>query len=756
MRAFSLARLELRRFARGRLPRAAMAALLLLPLLYGALYLWSFWDPYGRLDRLPVALVVQDRPATVHGTRIDAGRQLAGELERRRVFDWRETTPQEAAAGLASGTYYLSLTVPQDFSRNIGSSDSDHPERGALQVRTDDANNYIVGQISRSVFTEVRAAASAKASAGFYDRIFVAFSDLHDRTAQAAGGADRVRSGADRAHRGAGELADGADRAESGAGALASGADRAQQGAGALADGLARARKGSSALADGLSGLDRGAAQLAAGSREAAAGTQRLADAVDPLAADVSPLLHGHPEEIAASARLVADAAHAISADLGRLPAASAAALADARSAAARMNAVYAAQCPGGSPAASPGPSGAAADCAALGRADRAARQVVDAAERVDAAVRRAGPRLDGLAADAARVERLARQLSRPGLARDVDRAVADVHRLNAGVHRLAAGSAELSDGTGRALGGARALDSGLGRLADGARSLSGGLYRLSDGARSLDSGLGALADGADRLDSGLGRLTDGAGTLADGLHDGAAKIPDHDRAQRDARAAAMSDPVQLARNELHRAPNYGTGFAPYFIPLALWVGAMVAYMLLRPLSPRALAANAPSWRVAAAGWLPAAGIGVLQAGALLAVLHWGVGLQMERGAGVAAYLVLTVLCFTALMQWLNARFGPAGRLLALALLMLQLTSAGGTYPVETSPGFFGAVHPFLPMTYVVQGLRRLISGGGLAPVWTGCAVLAAFWAAALVLTALTARRRQVWSVSRLHPELAL
>ena len=36
-----------------------------------------------------------------------------------------------------------------------------------------------------------------------------------------------------------------------------------------------------------------------------------------------------------------------------------------------------------------------------------------------------------------------------------------------------------------------------------------------------------------------------------------------------------MSDPVQLASRDLHKAPNYGTGFAPYFLPLSLWVGAV-------------------------------------------------------------------------------------------------------------------------------------------------------------------------------------
>lgn len=156
------------------------------------------------------------------------------------------------------------------------------------------------------------------------------------------------------------------------------------------------------------------------------------------------------------------------------------------------------------------------------------------------------------------------------------------------------------------------------------------------------------------------------------------------------------------------------------------------------------------------AGWLPVLATGVLQTLALMAVLHWAIGLQMVRAAGTIGFLVLVTACFAAVVQWLNARFGPAGRVLVLALLMLQLTSAGGTYPVQTSPGFFNAIHPFLPMTYVVEGLRHLITGGGLWPVWRAVLVLLAFTAGALALTAVSARRKQVWTVDRLHPELSL
>jgi putative membrane protein len=107
-------------------------------------------------------------------------------------------------------------------------------------------------------------------------------------------------------------------------------------------------------------------------------------------------------------------------------------------------------------------------------------------------------------------------------------------------------------------------------------------------------------------------------------------------------------------------------------------------------------------------------------------------------------------------LQWIGAQFGAPGRLVALILLMLQLTSAGGTYPIETAPEFFRWLHPLLPMSYVVTGLRHLISGGPVSAVWQSATVLAGFGVTALLLSTLSARRQRVWTMNRLHPELTL
>ncbi|MGC0210329.1 YhgE/Pip family protein [Streptomyces levis] len=694
MRSPRLAALELRRFGRGKLPRAALVALLVLPLLYGALYLWSFWDPYGRLDRIPVALVNDDKGATADGRRITAGDDITEGLRDSKTFDWREVDAAEARRGVEDGTYYLSLTMPADFSERIASSSGDTPETGALQVHTNDANNYIVGQISRTVFGEVRRAASTKTSRSFLDRIFVSFSDIHGKTVEAAEGADRLKGGIGKAEKGSKDLADGLKDAEDGSGRLATALKKLTKGAGALQD-------GSQGVADG---------------------TQTLADKVNGTAGKVRPFLKGNEKTIGDTAQLVADSSGVIRKHLDALVKRAPTAAKGARAASATLADVHARRCED--------PVLPDAACADLKKAEEAAADVTLIADDLNTLIADQDGDLDTLDKNLATLQKQSQALAdrAPHLSEDLDDAVKKINKLNDGAARVAAGAKKLHSGLGKAKTGAVDLDEGVGELRTGADDLNGGIYKL----------------------------VGGSGKLAGGLHDGAERIPDYDKQDRDRRTEVMADPVRLASQDLHKAPNYGTGFAPYFIPLSLWVGAMVAYMLITPMNRRALAAGASAWRIALAGWLPVVAIGVLQTVALMSVLHWAVGLQMVRAAGTVGFLFLVTACFAAIVQWLNARFGAAGRILVLALLMLQLTSAGGTYPVQTSPGFFNALHPFLPMSYVVEALRRLITGGGLEPVWHACVVLTAFTAGALALTAVAARRRQVWTLDRLHPELSL
>jgi len=137
----------------------------------------------------------------------------------------------------------------------------------------------------------------------------------------------------------------------------------------------------------------------------------------------------------------------------------------------------------------------------------------------------------------------------------------------------------------------------------------------------------------------------------------------------------------------------------------------------------------------------------------LLAVLLGVLKIDAANPPLLLGVALATGAVFTAINQMFVALFGGAGRFAALVFVCLQLTAAGGTYPIETAPPFFNVLHGLLPMTYAVHGFRAATAGGGTG-VATDFVVLALFTVLALSVTVLAARRRQTVTMTRLHPTL--
>ncbi|GGP87520.1 YhgE/Pip domain-containing protein [Streptosporangium pseudovulgare] len=765
MRALGPGRLELRRFTRSRLTRSALAGVVMLPLLYAGLYLWSFWDPQGHLENIPVALVMEDRPAKADGKTIDAGRELADELRDRKVFEWHRVSAREAADGVNDGSFYLSLTVPADFSSHLASPSDKNgtPTPAELGVRVDTGRSYIMGTISDAVFAEVREAASRTALKDYWNNVFVSFGELHDATAKAANGADKLRDGSAKAGEGASSLNDGLGQAKNGTHQLAVGLNSADTatgklaaGAGELSTGLGQAESGSRELGQGLTKLAGGAKQVADGNAKVYRQVHAQVSKVDAVADEVIPVLEENGSRLRTLAQAVEEGADRVAGgadSLKSLPGGLTQGAEQARRQAQQLQSWV--------------ESNPDADPSLRAIADRlteAVQQVSGGLEGSSGGGDTSGA-ADRLRQNAQRISEIAARTAElaPTAGQRVGQLRDQLNELDTGLGKLADGSQQVSKGLGDATAangkltaGLTKLGDGAGKLSDGLNQLGGGIVKLSDGATQVDRGVGRLHRGAGELTTGLGELTDGSAELSDKLGDGAKEIPDYGKGERADRSDMMSEPVRVAKQVLNEVPNYGTGFAPFFVPLALWVGAMVSYMVLRPLNPRLLAGTAAAWRIAVGGWLPGLVLGAAQVGVLLAVLRFGLGMEAAHWAGVAGILLLTAAAFLAVVQAVNALLGPPGRVVVLALLMLQLTSSAGTYPIETSPGFFQTISPWLPMSWVVSALRRLISGGDLTVVWQACGVLGLTIALGLALTIHAVHKSRTWSLRRLHPELSL
>ena len=344
-----------------------------------------------------------------------------------------------------------------------------------------------------------------------------------------------------------------------------------------------------------------------------------------------------------------------------------------------------------------------------------------------------------------------------------IQQASTDLNALSTGATQVATGAKTLAGATPALTSGISSAASGARQVRDGAATLDTGLRTLDSGAAKLQTasakaatGAATLATGAGQLKSGLDELTTGATTLKSELAKGRDSVPNPTEAQRAAVAQTLGAPVGVTSDSVSSAGSYGAGLAPLFLSLALWIGAYVLFLLVRPFSTRALATSQRSLRTALGGWLAPVAIGVAQTVLLYLVITLALGIKVVHPVLALLFLGFVSLTFVAILHALAARFGAIGKFLGLVFMVIQLVSAGGTFPWQTLPGPLQAVHQVVPMSYAIDGLRRLMYGASLGPVFIDVAVLAGFLVAALALSTHAARRSRVWTPARIKPELAL
>ena len=232
-----------------------------------------------------------------------------------------------------------------------------------------------------------------------------------------------------------------------------------------------------------------------------------------------------------------------------------------------------------------------------------------------------------------------------------------------------------------------------------------------------------------------------------------------HDEAHLDnpkLHSTMMSSPVALHEENFTTVNNYGTGFAPYFISIGLWVGSLISTFIMRVLNRRALLCGMNPIKSTLISYVPLAVVGAAQAVILMLVIQFVIRLQINNVGAYYGLGILTGCVFMAVMQTIIMAFKVPGRLVAIILLMLQITSAAGTFPIQMTPPFFQAMHPALPMTYSVMGLRQAMSGSNGNMMAFSALVLVVFAIVALTLSSIIARHRQMVRMTDLHPIITL
>lgn len=342
---------------------------------------------------------------------------------------------------------------------------------------------------------------------------------------------------------------------------------------------------------------------------------------------------------------------------------------------------------------------------------------------------------------------------------RQLNTGAAGLTRLSSGVSQYAGGISELSNGfaqinatlvAGQPLAPQQKavldqIGAGLATASAGGATLSTqtstAIKGLQSGISQSATGAATLAENGPALVDGASQLATGAGELSSGLSDGAAQVPTMDADQSAASAEIAADPVSLTVSTDNKVSEVGQVIATFFVPLGLWIGALAVFLVLRPVTRRALASTATDSRLVASTMLRAVAVTGAQAVLLVLLMHLSLGVSWSYLPATLGFSLLMALAFTAFHSLLTITFGRAGLVISLFVLAIQVTSTGGIYPIQLVSGPFQAVSPLLPLTHGVAGMQGIIAGGAVSDAIGAVLALAAFGLGSLLLSLAAIKR---------------
>lgn len=740
-----------------------MIGVALIPALYNLSFLGSMWDPYGNVDNLPVAVVNQDESSTLNDQTLSIGDNMVDSMSKNKDLDYHFVSAEKAEEGLENGDYYMVITLPEDLSKKAASLLTDDPEKLTINYQTTAGRSFIASKMSESAMTKLKDTVSENITETYTKAVFKIMSSLQDGLQEASDGGNELLSGSQQLESGSQTITDNLNTAASGSQTLA-------DGTATLSSGLTTYTNGVSSLASGANELDSKSAALVSGVaqlKESSAQVQQLVDGANSLtdglqklatattlsaeeSANIQSLISGLPQLNTGIQQLNASVSEIstevdtteISTVLSDIAAQAKGILeAEEKDSSARLTAIQ--------ETAAYQSLDATQQAELVNALNTSGNSVSQQAQQILTDVQTMKTTLSSKVTELQTgVSRIANQsnVALPGAVTALTTLSTGLNQVNtAATTQLVPGSSQiasgistlntkLSSGASELLTGVTNYTSGVSQVASGANQLAAnnsqltsGASQLQSGAEELASGSSQLAAGSDTLTSGLTTLTSGISTLTSSLSEASDQLSLVSVTNKNAKL--VSNPVSTKKTDNDSVKVNGIGMAPYMIAVSLMVVALSTNVIFaNSLSGRPVK-NRFEWakqKLFINGLISTVGslvlYGAIQFLGFEANYEWRTIFLIILGGWTLMALV------TALVGWDN-RYGS---FLSLIMLLLQVGSAGGSYPIELSPKFFQVIHPYMPMTYIVTGLRQTISMTG--SIGTQVGVLSAFLVAFMVL----------------------
>lgn len=268
-------------------------AVIIIPTIYTTLFLGSMWDPYGNTDHLPVAVVNKDQPVSYQGKTLNIGKELAEQLTEDGSLDFHFVDSEAARRGLEDGTYYMVITIPENFSANAATLTDAKPEQMELSYDTNPGTNYIASKMSETAMNKIQSSVREEVTKTYVQAVYDQILEAGDGMTQAADGSGKLQDGAVQLENGNSTISANLKLLADSSLTFRSGSTVLTEGLQQYTDGVSTIRDGSLALDSGASQLENGIGQLADRTPALTEGVKQLSDGADALKTGIGSAENG-------------------------------------------------------------------------------------------------------------------------------------------------------------------------------------------------------------------------------------------------------------------------------------------------------------------------------------------------------------------------------------------------------------------------------------------------------------------------------
>ncbi|HES6376913.1 TPA: YhgE/Pip domain-containing protein [Streptococcus pyogenes] len=738
-----------------------MIGVALVPALYNLSFLGSMWDPYGRVNDLPIAVVNHDKPAKRADKSLTIGNDMVDKMSKSKDLEYHFVSAKQAQEGLKEGDYYMVITLPEDLSQRAATLLNPEPQKLTIRYQTSKGHGMVAAKMGETAMAKLKESVSQNITKTYTSAVFSSMTDLQSGLKEASAGSQALASGAKTAQAGSQTLSmnlaaltgasqqfqQGTGRLTSGLTTYTDGVNQVKNGLGTLSTDIPNYLNGVSRLSQGASQLNQGLSQLTQAttlSDEKAKGIQSLIvglpvlnQGIQQLNTELSTLQppNLNADKLGNSLGAIAQAAKQVIAE----------------ETAAQNEELSALQATSVYQSLTAEQQGELA--AALSQSDKS--QTVSAAQTILSSVQTLSTSLQSLSQEdqSKQLEQLKEAVAQianqsnqalPGASSALTELSTGLAKVNGSLNQqVLPGSNQLTTGLAQLNRYNTAIGSGVIKLSEGTNALSSKSGELLDGSHQLSEGATKLADGSSQLSQGGYQLTSGLTELSTGLSTLNGSLAKASQqlslvSVTDKNAKAVAKPLVLNEKDKDGVKTNGIGMAPYMIAVSLMVVA---------LSTNVIFANSLSGRPVKDKWDWAKqkfvinGFISTMGSIVLYLAIQSLGFEARYGMETLGFIMLSGWTFMALVTALVGWDDRYGSFASLVMLLLQVGSSGGSYPIELSGAFFQKLHPFLPMTYVVSGLRQTISLSG--HIGVEVKVLTGFLLAFMVLALLIYRPKK-------------